>query len=153
MAIETHPNIRYPISAMTALPTILLVEDNHDHLRLTRRILERSGLKADIHVARDGKEALTLLESMKAGKIPDLVLLDLNMPKVSGREVLHAMKSDAGLAEVPVVVISSSNRDEDSSLARALGAAGYISKAGGFEQLTRDLGALKRFLPDEQSDR
>jgi len=135
---------------MAVLPTILLVEDNHDHLRLTRKVLERSGLRAAICVARDGKEALAMLEAMKDGRFPDLVLLDLNMPRVSGREVLHAMKSDAVLAEVPVVVISSSSREEDSSLARALGAAGFISKAGGFDQFSHELGALKRFLPDEE---
>ncbi|MGA9120854.1 MAG: response regulator [Bacteroidota bacterium] len=134
-----------------ALPaTILLVEDNHDHLRLTRRILERSGLKAQVLVARDGKEALSLLRECKEGNVPDLVLLDLNMPKVSGREVLRAMKADPALAGVPVVVISSSNREEDSSLARALGAAGFICKAGGFEQLTKDLSTLRCYLPSEE---
>ncbi len=135
---------------MAGPPTILLVEDNHDHLRLTRRVLERSGLTADITIARDGKEALTLLASMKEAKVPDLVLLDLNMPKMSGREVLRAMKADASLAAVPVVVISSSSRDEDASLADALGAVGFISKARGFDQFTRELGALKRFLPEEK---
>ena len=132
---------------MPIRPTILLFEDNHDHLRLTRRILERSGLDVALQVARDGREALSMLEESKKGGIPDLVLLDLNMPKVSGREVLRAMKADACLMQVPVVVISSSNRDEDASLASTLGAAGFISKAGGFEQLTKDLSTLRRFFP------
>lgn len=139
---------------MNKPPTIVVVEDNHDHLRMTTRILERSGIKASLHVARDGKEALALLESMKRAKVPDLVLLDLNMPRMSGREVLRAIKSDAALAHVPVVVISSSNRDEDVSLAKSLGAAGFVSKAEGFEQLTKSLSILKRFLPpEEDSDR
>ena len=139
---------------MPIRPTILLVEDNHDHLRLTRRILERSGLDAALQVARDGREALSMLEESKKGGIPDLVLLDLNMPKVSGREVLRAMKADACLMQVPVVVISSSNRDEDASLASTLGAVGFISKAGGFEQLTKDLSTLRRFFPQRaDSDR
>jgi two-component system response regulator len=136
---------------MTPRPTILLVEDNHDHLRLTKKILERSGLKADVLVARDGKEALSLLQGLEEGQVPHLVLLDLNMPKVSGREVLRTMKADPRLANVPVVVISSSNREEDATLAHALGASGFVSKAGGFEQLTKDLGTLRRYLPSEQS--
>ena len=135
---------------MSDPPSIVLVEDNHDHLRLTTRILERSGVKASLRVARDGKEALALLESMKQDKVPDLVLLDLNMPRTSGREVLRAMKTDATLARVPVVVISSSDRDEDIALATSLGAAGFISKAEGFEQLTKNLGILKRFLGQEE---
>ncbi len=132
--------------AMAFRPTILLVEDNHDHLRLTKRILERSGLSATISVARNGQEAVDILTARNLRARPDLVLLDLNLPKVSGQEVLRIIKADPRLASVPVVVVSSSDTQEDVALATRLGAAGYISKSAGFEHLSRELGALRRFL-------
>jgi CheY-like chemotaxis protein len=131
---------------MKLKPTILVVEDNRAHLGLTKKVLERSGLSVSIQVARDGNEALQKLGSAGGGK-PDLVLLDLNLPRVDGKEVLKVMKSDPRLSAVPVVVVSSSNRQEDQQLASDLGADGYISKASGFEEFSKDLGALKRFLP------
>jgi CheY-like chemotaxis protein len=132
---------------MRLRPTILVVEDNHDHLRLTKKVFEKSGLSVMIQVAHDGREALQRLSTSDAGK-PDLVLLDLNMPKLNGRDVLKAMKSDPRLSSVPVVVVSSSNQLEDKRLASELGADGYITKALGFEQFSKDLGALRRFLPE-----
>ncbi|HEX9005959.1 MAG TPA: response regulator [Bacteroidota bacterium] len=134
------------IYGMAFRPTILLVEDNHDHLRLTKRILERSGLSATISVARNGQEAVDILTARNVRARPNLVLLDLNLPKISGREVLKIIKADPQLASVPVVIVSSSDAQEDVALAARLGAAGYISKSGGFEQLSRELGALRRFL-------
>ncbi len=131
---------------MALRPSILLVEDNHDHLRLTKRILERSGLSATVSVAHDGQEAVDMLKGTKSPARPDLVLLDLNLPRMSGQEVLRIIKADPRLASVPVVVVSSSNTQEDMALAAKLGAAGYISKSGGFEHLSRELGALRRFL-------
>ena len=136
---------------MRIRPTILVVEDDMDHLRLTKRILERSGFSATITVAHDGEEALEMLSRGKKHPPPDLVLLDLNMPKVSGREVLQVMKSDPSLSSVPVVVVSSSDRQEDRALAGALGAAGYISKSAGFENLSRELSALGRFFHNPSS--
>lgn len=129
-------------------PRILLVEDNHDHLRLTTRVLRRAGIDVCIDVARDGEDALAKLLSAGADGLPILVLLDLNMPKLSGREVLRRMKADAVLRAIPVVVVSSSNRQEDETFAAEVGAAGYISKGAGFEHYTHELTALRRFLPD-----
>jgi DNA-binding NarL/FixJ family response regulator len=73
---------------------------------------------------------------------PNLVLLDLNIPRINGREVLKIMKSDEKLKDIPVVVVSSSEREEDVTYAREIGAAAYISKSAGFERLTEELGSV-----------
>ncbi len=147
MAIVSEGFIGYRLSVMVLKPTILLVEDNHDHLRIIKRILERSDLTGTILVARDGKEALAKLAASK-GNNPDLILLDLNMPRLSGQEVLKAIKANPLFASVPVVIVSSSNRREDTTAATELGAAGFISKSEGFQHFTRALTSLKKFLPD-----
>ena len=135
---------------MKLRPTILVVEDNHAHLGLTKKVFEKSGLSVSIQVACDGKEALRKLDSSGSHK-PDLVLLDLNLPLVNGKEVLRIMKADPRLSAVPVVVVSSSDRQEDQQVATELGADGFISKASGFEEFSKDLGALKRFLPGSRA--
>jgi CheY-like chemotaxis protein len=130
---------------------ILLVEDNFEHLRLTKYILQRNGVEGDVFVVRDGEEAMDFL--YKRNKFasdphnprPSLVLLDLNVPRIDGKELLKIIKSDANLKDIPVVVVSSSNRPEDIAFAREHGASAYISKSSGFEELSAALSDLKRF--------
>ncbi len=125
---------------------ILLVEDDFEHLQLTKYILQRNKVPGEVYVVRDGQEAIDFLfkrnsYSDPAGPVPSLVLLDLNIPRVDGKEVLRIMKQDSRLKEIPVVVVSSSNREEDVTFARQAGASDYISKSGGFEKLTEALSA------------
>ena len=144
---------------MTGTPTILLVEDNHEHLKLTRYILKRQKVHGDLHIVRDGQEALDYLyrrgdfADTKISPRPDLVLLDLNIPRIAGREVLRIIKTDESLKSIPVVVVSSSNREEDVSYAFEHGAAAYISKAEGFEKLNEALSSIHTFAIPAGRDR
>jgi len=118
---------------------ILLVEDNPQDLELTRRALRKGNLTNDIHVARDGAEALEFLfceGAYTARKIedgPKLILLDLKLPKVDGLEVLKRVKSDPRTKTIPVVVLTSSKEQNDVVESYQLGVNSYIVKPVNFE--------------------
>ena len=130
---------------------ILLVEDNHEHLKLTTYILKRNKVPGEIHVVRDGQEAIDYLfrknkfADASLSPRPALVLLDLNIPRVDGKQILKIMKADASLRDIPVVVVSSSNRQEDIQYANDIGATAYISKSSGFEKLNEALAQVHTF--------
>jgi chemotaxis family two-component system response regulator Rcp1 len=110
---------------------ILLVEDNPGDVDLTREALEGGKIKNMLHVVNNGEEAMAFLRHK--GKHthaprPDLVLLDLNLPRMDGREVLNQMKSDDGLKRIPVVVLTSSKDEEDILKVYNLHANCYITK-------------------------
>ncbi len=132
---------------------ILLVEDNFEHLRLTKYILRHNNVLGEVYVVRDGQEAIDYLQNKNqfadpvANPRPDLILLDLNIPRINGREVLRLIKSDPVLKSISVVVLSSSDREEDVTYSYEYGAAAYISKSAGFELLNEALSSLKQFSP------
>ena len=140
---------------MNKLPNILVVEDNFEHLRLTKYILKRNGVPGQLSVVRDGQEAIDYLyhknqfSNTNAYPRPNLVLLDFNIPRINGKEVLRMLKEDKSMKDIPVVVLSSSNRDEDMSYALAMGASAYISKSAGFEKLTDALASIHLFASKE----
>jgi two-component system, chemotaxis family, response regulator Rcp1 len=124
---------------MTALRPvdILLVEDNAGDVRLTMEALREGKVRNNLTVARDGVEALAILrrEGPHAGAArPDLILLDLNLPKKDGREVLAEIKADANLKRIPVVVLTTSKAEEDILKTYDLHANCYISKPVDLEQ-------------------
>jgi CheY-like chemotaxis protein len=127
---------------------ILLVEDNFEHLKLTKYILRNNNVPGDVYVVRDGQEAIDYLlhrdrfADQASSPRPNLVLLDLNLPRIDGKEVLRLIKSDKNLKDIPVIVVSSSDREEDIRFASQMGAAAYISKSGGYEQLNEALASL-----------
>jgi CheY-like chemotaxis protein len=136
---------------MSADLKILLVEDNFEHLKLTRYIFERQQIPGDLFIVRDGQEAIDYLyrrnqfaDAAKSPR-PNLVLLDLNIPRIGGKEVLKIMKTDENLKDIPVVVVSSSDREEDVKYAFNYGAAAYISKSDGFEKLTQALASIHTY--------
>lgn len=95
---------------------ILLVEDSPSDVRLTREVLNEAGFPYELHVAGDGEEALSMLrdpQQFTGGQMPDMVLLDLNLPRKSGREVLVEIKRDPVLRRIPVIVLSTSAADAD----------------------------------------
>jgi len=97
-------------------PTILLVEDNAADLRLAQEVLKETQLPHDLLVARDGEEAMQILRregSHSQAARPDLVLLDLNLPRKHGREVLAEVKSDPLLKSIPVLILSTSKAERD----------------------------------------
>ncbi|MFB6139913.1 MAG: response regulator [Halosimplex sp.] len=115
---------------------ILLAEDNPGDAKLTRKALERGNVVNNLHVVTDGVEALDYLR--QAGEYaqqprPDLILLDLNMPRKGGREVLADIKDDEELRRIPVVVMTSSEAEEDIVQSYDLHANAYLTKPIDFE--------------------
>lgn len=128
---------------------ILLVEDNPDHEALTIRALKKAGLANPVVVAHDGAEALDFLngQGVHAGRdvdqLPQVVLLDLKLPKVDGLEVLEHLRAESRFRYVPVVVLTSSDEETDLVRSYTLGANSYIRKPVDFPQFveaTRQLG-------------
>ena len=116
---------------------ILLVEDNPGDVRLTREALREGKVRNNLYVAPDGVEALAFLR--KQGKYadavrPDLILLDLNLPRKDGREVLEEIKADPALRYIPVVVLTSSQAEQDILRAYDLHANCYVTKPVDLEQ-------------------
>jgi len=114
---------------------ILIVEDLEEHVEIIKRVLENSKLNTRIFVARDGEEALDYLYnrgnfvSTEEYPKPDIILLDLRLPKLDGLEVLERIRNDDSLKDIPVVVLTSSKRDEDLIRAYESGAKSYILKS------------------------
>jgi chemotaxis family two-component system response regulator Rcp1 len=124
---------------------LLLVEDNPADADLVVEAL--GGLPYPVHVstALDGEHALAALqEAARSGALPDLVLLDLNLPRMSGHEVLAQVKTDPALCDVPVVVLTSSSAVQDSDAARALRAEGFVTKPLELEEYLRTIQATAR---------
>ena len=119
---------------------ILLVEDNPDDVELTRIAFSEAQLDSRLDVVRDGAEALDYLFARGAhagrdpAKLPSIVLLDLNLPKVDGREVLQAIRANEATRSLPVVVLTTSTEPFDVDASYALGANSYIRKPVDFEQ-------------------
>ena len=111
---------------------ILLVEDNPDDVLLTQRAFKRSRLGNRVITKRDGQEALDYLfgtdDGAQAGPLPDVILLDLNMPRINGLEVLRRMRAEVRTRYVPVVVMTTSDEQRDIFDSYKLGANSYIRK-------------------------
>ena len=127
---------------------ILLVEDSATDVMLAKEALEEAKLRNNLHVVKDGVEAMAFLR--KEGKYsgvprPDLMLLDLNMPRKDGREVLAEVKADDKLKYIPVVVLTTSHAQEDVLKAYGLHANCYIRKPVDFEQFANVVRAIDQF--------
>ena len=127
---------------------ILLVEDNPGDARLTREALAHSKVKNNLHHARDGEEAVAFLRRQgqwASAPTPDLVLLDLNLPRRDGREVLEDIKGDPALMHIPVVILTSSQAEEDIMRTYRLHANCFITKPVDLEQLTKVVQGIEQF--------
>jgi CheY-like chemotaxis protein len=127
---------------------ILLVEDNPGDVRLTIEALRESNVRNTLSVARDGVEALAFLR--RTGKFsnavrPDLVLLDLNLPRMDGREVLREIKSDPELRTIPVVVLTTSRAEDDIQRSYELQANCYIAKPVDLDQFIAVVKSIEDF--------
>jgi CheY-like chemotaxis protein len=124
---------------------ILLVEDNAADVRLTQEILRKSAPPCNLRVARDGEQAMRMLrreEPYRNQPLPDLILLDLNLPLKDGREVLAELKQDPELRSIPVIVLTTSRAESDIAACYGLHANSYIAKPvdlGEFEKVVRDI--------------
>jgi two-component system response regulator len=123
--------------------TILLVEDNPDDIKLTLRALKKSNIVNEVVVANDGVKALDYLfgageyAGRETSNTPQVILLDLNMPRVGGIEVLQRMRADERTKLLPVVVLTTSNEDADRVRSYRLGANSYVRKPVDFEQFAK----------------
>jgi chemotaxis family two-component system response regulator Rcp1 len=127
---------------------ILLVEDSPSDALLTKKAFEGARLINRLHVVEDGIEALKFLrkESPYADALrPDLILLDLNLPKKDGREVLAEIKEDEDLKVIPVVVLTTSHAEEDIMKSYKLHANCYITKPVNFDSFTEAITTLEKF--------
>jgi len=127
---------------------ILLVEDSPTDVLLAQEALEQARLLNTLHVVSDGVEAMQFLrrESPYRDAVrPDLILLDLNLPRKDGREVLEEIKNDPVLKRIPVVVLTTSKAEEDVLNAYGLHANCYVSKPVDFEQFTNVVRAIESF--------
>ncbi|MCA9985000.1 MAG: response regulator [Anaerolineales bacterium] len=115
---------------------ILLVEDNDDDIVMTMESFAEANIINKINVVRDGEEALNYLRkqgSYEGVATPGLILMDINMPKKNGFEVLAELKAEPSLCHIPVVILTTSQREEDIVKSFAAGACSYIPKPVGFD--------------------
>jgi CheY-like chemotaxis protein len=128
---------------------VLLVEDDPGDVLMTKEAFEDYKLKNNLHVVNDGAEAMDFLrrqgEHTDAPR-PDLVLLDLNLPRMDGREVLQAIKSDPELASIPVVVLTTSEAEEDVLRSYSLHANAYVTKPVDFERFIQVVRQIDDFF-------
>ncbi|TAK12137.1 MAG: response regulator [Anaerolineae bacterium] len=127
---------------------ILLVEDNPGDIRLTQEALGEGRLLNRLHVVMDGEEALDFLH--QRGKYaqavwPDLILLDLNLPKLNGQEVLAAVKGDPKLRKIPVIVLTTSEAEKDILHSYSLHANSYIVKPVSLEKFVKVIASLRDY--------
>jgi CheY-like chemotaxis protein len=141
---------------------ILLVEDNADDEALTIRALKKNNIKNDVVVAHDGAEALDYLfglrayEGRDASVLPQIVLLDLNLPKVNGLEVLRKIRGDERTRRLPVIILTSSKEDRDLLDGYDLGANSYVRKPvdfTAFAEAVRQLGLYWLVLNESPPER
>jgi CheY-like chemotaxis protein len=136
----THRNLR-PIR-------VLLVEDSPTDLLMTREALDRSKVLLDVHAVDDGEKTIEFLR--RRGKYsnaprPDLIILDLNLPKKDGREVLAEIKADPDLKSIPVVILTTSKADEDVARAYESHANCFITKPVGFANFQEVMRSIERY--------
>jgi CheY-like chemotaxis protein len=128
---------------------ILIVDDEPGDVELIRAAIVEGRFICRIHVVRDGVEAMAFLRRTDPAHaqvpVPDLVLLDINMPRMNGREVLKAMKADAVLARIPVVMVTTSDVERDIMAAYDLGASGFVTKPVDIEDLFRAIHGIQEY--------
>jgi two-component system response regulator len=126
---------------------ILIVDDSSAEIELAIIAIEATGRELSVCTAADGRSALAILRN--EDELPTLILLDLKMPNMDGIEVLHEIRADDRLRDIPVVVVTSSSLESDRTKAAAAGANYYLLKPWSLDQFSRDLDSiLHRWLPN-----
>jgi two-component system response regulator len=132
-------------------PTMLVVEDNPDHLELTLTMLQQNGLPHDIVVARDGQEALDYLfcqgshSKRSPDDQPELVLLDLGLPKMNGLEVMQRMRDDPRTFFVPVIMLTCASEESEAVLAFKGGLNSFASKPLDYDDFEKKLQQVREY--------
>ncbi len=130
---------------MTRPTRILLVEDNDADALLIQEALREAGVDEPVHVEPDGEAAMAHLQKAGSSTRPDLMLLDLNLPRMDGREVLRQVKGDPSLREIPVIILTTSAAPEDVSMAYGGGANAFVRKPLGMDRLVDAAEAIRDF--------
>lgn len=125
--------------------SILLVEDNPGDVRLTVEALKEGKVLNQMAVVADGIEAMDLLRNSDAQTRPDLIMLDLNLPRMSGREVLAAIKEDEALRRIPVIVLTTSDSEQDILDSYNMHANCYVTKPVDLEQFIKVVRSIEEF--------
>mgnify|MGYP006292204529 CR=1 FL=1 len=127
---------------------VLLVEDDPGDVELTRTALRDAKVELALHVVSDGEAAMAYLRKTPPYtevETPDLVILDLNLPRKDGREVLNDIKRDPRLKDIPVVILTTSDADTDVARAYAAGANCYVTKPVGLAEFTHVVSSIEQF--------
>jgi len=127
---------------------ILLVEDNAGDVGLIEEVFEEAKIRNNIHVAEDGEEAISFLHGkgkFSGSPRPDIIILDLNLPKKDGREVLREIKADENLHNIPVIVLTTSNAEKDILKSYDLHANAYVTKPLDFNQFMKVIESIENF--------
>jgi CheY-like chemotaxis protein len=152
---ESSHVLPFPSAGQDAVRTelgdlsILVIEDNSGDVILIREALEEHGLRGPLSILGDGEKAINMIDRVQADShapCPDLVILDLNLPKVSGHEILKHLRSSNRWNDVPVVILSSSNAPQDRQSTLELGATGYIRKPSSFDEFLAIGGTLRSII-------
>ena len=128
---------------------VLLIEDDPGDILITREAFEHYKIHNTLHVARDGQEGLDYLYQRGAhegAQRPDLILLDLNLPKYDGRQLLEQIKSDPDLCHIPLVVLTTSAAEEDILRSYRLHANAYVTKPVGFNEFMEVIRQIDQFF-------
>jgi chemotaxis family two-component system response regulator Rcp1 len=134
------------------ISNVLLVEDSPGAVRLTQEAFRAANSSVFLHVANDGVEAMIFLRNQGGqahAPCPDMILLDLNLPKMSGLEALGHIKTDPDLQAIPVVILTTSERQADVTKAHALSANCYVNKPVQWDGFSTIIASLKRFWAPE----
>ena len=127
---------------------ILLIEDNAGDVLLTKEAFRHTHFKYNLRVARDGDEALKILNRQgkyNSSPMPDLILLDLNLPKIDGIEVLEKIKTNSELKDIPVIILSGSQAETDMTSSYDLHANSYVIKPDNFDDFKEIIASIENF--------
>lgn len=131
------------------LSTVLLVEDDSRDQEIILRVAQESGFSAKVNVASSGKEAFDYLfkkhKGQQAALLPDLIFLDLNLPGMSGFEILKRLKGEPAVSGIPVIVLSTSGAADDINKSYALGASSYVIKPPSLQKFVEIMQEIERY--------
>ncbi len=128
---------------MNTLPYILAAEDDEDDQMLLETVLAEDGFKAVLEFVNNGVELMKKLESLS--RYPSLILLDLNMPKMDGREALKKIKENPAYAHIPVIIFSTTKNEKEIKLCYELGASSYLVKPSNYNSFLEVIDSIKNF--------
>ncbi len=130
---------------------ILMADDDEDDFLLVKNAFQENGFRVDLRFAADGNELLSYLHhcgkktEFSLPPCPDLILLDLNMPKMDGRQALKRIKSDPKLRDIPIVVLTTSKEEEDIRYCYDLGACSFLVKPKSFDELVQAMDFIAKY--------